>query len=62
MAVDPQRFSPGVSGIDLRRRLGLLDCFVIGWTDLLPGNVGRGETFDLADFLDAGMADDGPLL
>jgi hypothetical protein len=36
--------------------------FVIGWTDLLPGNVGRGETFDLADFLDAGMADEGPLL
>ena len=36
--------------------------FVIGWTDLLPANFGGGETIDLADILDAGTDDGGPLL
>ena len=52
------RLWPQAAGLAAAAVLG----FVIGWTDLLPGNVGRGETFDLADFLDAGMADEGPLL
>jgi hypothetical protein len=33
--------------------------FVIGWTDLLPRNVGGGDTVDIADILDD---DSGPLL
>jgi len=33
--------------------------FVIGWTDLLPGRSGGGDTIDLADILDAGIDDSG---
>ena len=36
--------------------------FVLGWTDVLPTGFAGGETIDLADFLDAGMDDEGPLL
>ncbi len=36
--------------------------FVIGWTDLLPGNFASGDTIDLADILDAGIDDGGSLL
>ena len=33
--------------------------FVIGWTDLLPGNFGSGDTIDLADILDGDVGDSG---
>ena len=36
--------------------------FVIGWTDLLPGNFGGGETIDLADLVDGGVDDGESLL
>src|SRR5262249_14822541 len=32
MAVDADRFSPGVSGDEVRKRFGLDKAFVIGWT------------------------------
>lgn len=36
--------------------------FVVGWTDLLPARQGGADTVDLADFLDAGSADEDSLL
>ena len=32
MAVDAERFAPGAGGAEVRRRLGLGDAFVVGWT------------------------------
>ncbi len=51
------RLWPQAVGLAAAAMLG----FVIGWTDLLPGNFG-GDTIDLADILDAGIDDSGPLL
>jgi hypothetical protein len=35
--------------------------FVLGWTDLLPANLG-GDTIDISDMLDAGIDDNGSVL
>jgi hypothetical protein len=49
------RLWPQAVGLAAAAALG----FVIGWTDLLPRNVGGGDTIDIADILDD---DSGPLL
>ena len=52
------RLWPQAVGLAVAAVLG----FVLGWTDLLPGEFGAGHTIDLADILDAGIDDSGPLL
>jgi hypothetical protein len=52
------RLWPQAVGLAVAALLG----FVIGWTDLLPGNVAGGDTIDLADVIDAGLDDGGTQL
>jgi len=51
------RLWPHVVGLAVAAVIG----FIVGWTDLLPAGSG-GDTIDLADILDTGINDGGPLL